>query len=630
MNFSWYIKRLGAMRPSELIYRVSQGVLQRKERKLFAKRIPVYEIAEYETPPRVSLSCLGLNAENNNYTVGREIELLGSFSYAEYRVRWHAAFQGDTDWPLKYAGDYLFSADDAPGDIRTNWELNRHHQFAILAKSYYVTGQMSYLVELLDLFESWNRDNPFMWGPEWASPMEASIRLINWLVAAAFLEVSAGSDKETVSDLCSKFEVGAWVMAAHVRRHYSRYSSANNHTIVEAAGVGIASAVFGKEDWLDEATSILETEIRRQTWPDGVNKEQALHYQLFTMEALCLFSHVLHISGRAPSEGIASLARSMAGYVYACSVGKGRYIEFGDDDEGAILNLSPHKEGYPNYVLALVTLEFSNRYRWTDNIAENETTRWLYADRELGLANDLPLQVHALVEHFPDGGVTLLRSDDGRMVLAFDYGPLGLGPLAAHGHADALSVQLFVGAQPVLIDPGTYVYNGNPSMREFFRSTKAHNTVCFDGGCQSEALGPFLWGKRAECDCVRTSADGVLARCRWQDGITKHTREVCMLGNNSISIQDAFESPGGSTVFASFHFAPGIEISVEGDSLTAAGDGFKADFLFEGAAGISLEQAPWSPRYGIEGFSAVARVALRCNGVSDVHILKTLIEEGHR
>jgi hypothetical protein len=53
-----------------------------------------------------------------------------------------------------------------------------------------------------------------------------------------------------------------------------------------------------------------------------------------------------------------------------------------------------------------------------------------------------------------------------------------------------------------LVDPGTYDYFSYPKWLEYFRSTRAHNTVVIDGRDQSEMLGLFLWGQRAKADCL--------------------------------------------------------------------------------------------------------------------------------
>lgn len=543
MNLSWYIKRLRVMGMGEIAWRFSQKRISKYERKVFSSQSAVYALNEFGDAPRADLSCLGINFANPSYTYGSEIELLGGYSYADYKKRWHAAFQSHVDWPFRFSADYSFGADDVPGDIRTNWELNRHFQFVELAKSFYVTGEGSYLTELTDLFGDWNRKNPFMWGPEWSSPMEESIRLINWLVTAAFLEASKSpATDELYEMLCS----GAWSMAAHVRQHYSRYSSANNHTIVEAAGVAVASVVFDQMQWLDEALVILRSEVELQTYADGVNKEQSLHYELFVMEALCLVSHVLNAAGKDLPKSLKDQLLAMARYARACCVGAGTYIGFGDDDEGVILNLGSHKPRYPEYVLAFVTLEIGDGLKWVERVDCCETLDWLYSRNRLEIALRMPLAVSSAVESFRDGGVTIARFDEGRAVLAFDHGALGFGRLAAHGHADALSIQLYVDGEPVLIDPGTYVYNGDRKMRDSFRSTLAHNTVSIGGRNQSEALGPFLWGRRANVSEFKLKeSGGRLFMSAEHDGYDSATvfRAVKVDG----SVVDIYDSVSGNS-----------------------------------------------------------------------------------
>ena len=63
---------------------------------------------------------------------------------------------------------------------------------------------------------------------------------------------------------------------------------------------------------------------------------------------------------------------------------------------------------------------------------------------------------------FPEAGYYVLRSEDpaGRELLRvlFDAAELGFGPIAAHGHADALAFILWARGSEVFVDPGTYDY----------------------------------------------------------------------------------------------------------------------------------------------------------------------------
>lgn len=87
-----------------------------------------------------------------------------------------------------------------------------------------------------------------------------------------------------------------------------------------------------------------------------------------------------------------------------------------------------------------------------------------------------------------------------------DCAELGLGSIAAHGHADALSIAVRAYGTDVLVDPGTYDYYSHPEWRNHFRSTRAHNTVEIDGLDQSTRLGNFMWGQRAVASCSAWSA----------------------------------------------------------------------------------------------------------------------------
>jgi hypothetical protein len=88
-----------------------------------------------------------------------------------------------------------------------------------------------------------------------------------------------------------------------------------------------------------------------------------------------------------------------------------------------------------------------------------------------------------------------------------DIGPLGLGNIAAHGHADALSVYLSVAGREILIDPGTYAYHTEQKWRNYFRGTAAHNTIRIDNEDQSQIGGNFMWLRKAQAT-LETYEDG--------------------------------------------------------------------------------------------------------------------------
>src|SRR5450432_3605085 len=87
---------------------------------------------------------------------------------------------------------------------------------------------------------------------------------------------------------------------------------------------------------------------------------------------------------------------------------------------------------------------------------------------------------------FRDAGIAVIDGVDCKLVM--DVGALGYTSIAAHGHADALSVMLAAGDEYILVDSGTYAYHSHPDWRSYFRGTAAHNTVrvdCFDQSVMS-------------------------------------------------------------------------------------------------------------------------------------------------
>ena len=175
---------------------------------------------------------------------------------------------------------------------------------------------------------------------------------------------------------------------------------------------------------------------------------------------------------------------------------------------------------------------------------------------------------------FADAGTTLLRTTSRQAPEIWcrcDGGPHGYLSIAAHAHADALSVEVRYGGVDVLADPGTYCYHGEPAWRSYFRSTIAHNTVELDGRSQSSDGGPFLWLRHAQAreldvqdigDAAEWTAehDGYLAL----HPSARHRRTVWLdRASRSIDIVDEIGG-GGHDVRLAFHLGPKLKRRLEG------------------------------------------------------------------
>jgi hypothetical protein len=158
-----------------------------------------------------------------------------------------------------------------------------------------------------------------------------------------------------------------------------------------------------------------------------------------------------------------------------------------------------------------------------------------------------------------------------------DCGPHGFAN-CGHAHADALSFELSLNGNPVLVDPGTYTYTADPNDRDAYRSSLVHNAASVDGASSSEPDGPFHW-RRIAATAVqswRTDNDGRGAYFEGSHNGFEHlsppVRYRRSLGfqpdaEQLVVIRDEFSSAGPHTATLTFQCAPGIDVTQSGAEL---------------------------------------------------------------
>jgi hypothetical protein len=172
-------------------------------------------------------------------------------------------------------------------------------------------------------------------------------------------------------------------------------------------------------------------------------------------------------------------------------------------------------------------------------------------------------------QHFSDAGVHVLRTPPGERPEIWcrcDGGPHGFLSIAAHAHADALSVEVRHDGVDLLVDPGTYCYHGEPQWRTYFRSTRAHNTVEVDGRDQAEAAGPFMWAAHADAVVDRfDDAGGLQVWAAHQRAYARldralcHGREVVLDGaGGCIRVSDTLTGSRAHRMRLSWHLGPDV------------------------------------------------------------------------
>ena len=139
---------------------------------------------------------------------------------------------------------------------------------------------------------------------------------------------------------------------------------------------------------------------------------------------------------------------------------------------------------------------------------------------------------------------------------------------AAHGHDDALSVEVRHGGVDVLADPGTYCYQSEPFWRSYFRSIRAHNTLELAKASHAEQTGPFMWSSAERSGVAElsegpvTSWAGYCIRPHVDGGEIEHRRRV-VVNDAGVTIEDMVDRSTPVTV--RFHLGPSVNCVLDGN-----------------------------------------------------------------
>ncbi|MFE9353449.1 alginate lyase family protein [Streptomyces olivaceoviridis] len=582
----WYLRRLSRMGPREVAGRAADTVRRRRWRAAppdcpdvtgarFTAVLPAGTIAA--VPPDAAKR---LVAEADRLMDGR----------AEYFgvVRDDLA---DPDWwydpktgrraPGGYAFDVPYRDEETVGDIKQIWELSRHQYLTVLAAAYALTGNERYAERVAGHLRSWWAANPPLRGVHWTSGIELGIRLLSWVWIRRLLDGWPGAAGLFEGDPVALNQI--WHHQRWLAAFPSRGSSANNHVIAEAAGQFAAACAFGwfpsSARWRADALRSLERHLRANTFPSGLNRELASEYHGLVLELGLAAVAEADAAGVPVPASVRLVLLRMTDALAAVVDSRLRPPRQGDADDGHGLVVDGAGTDRWASLLATGDAVFGRLAWWPAVTGTDVRTPLLAALLEPGGPSvSRPASRPA---HFADAGMTILRGP-AEIWCRCDGGPHGFLSIAAHAHADALSVEVRHDGVDVLADPGTYCYHGQPEWRRYFRSTLGHNTVQLDGGDQSVSGGPFLWTRHARsrvlaADASGASFGGTARWCAEHDGYrpATHRRRVELTApKRELRVVDEVRGARRAVRLA-FHLGPEISADLVGNraELTWSRDG---------------------------------------------------------
>ncbi|HEY8983078.1 MAG TPA: alginate lyase family protein [Streptomyces sp.] len=564
LDARWYLRRLSRMGPAEIGGRAADAARRRRWRSARPVCPDVAGARFTATLPEGTL------AEAAPDAVKRLV------AEADRLMAGHAEYFGvvrddltDPDWwfdpktgrraPWGYAFDVPYRDEDTVGDIKQIWELSRHQYLTVLAAAYAVTGDERYAERVAEHLRSWWSANAPLRGVHWTSGIELGIRLLSWVWVRRLLDGWPGAGALFEGNPVAVRQI--WHHQRWLAAFPSRGSSANNHVVAEAAGQFAASCAFdwfpASARWRADALRSLDRHLRANTFLSGLNRELASEYHGLVLElGLAALAEADAAGIPVPASTRLVLLR-MTDALAAVVDTRLRPPRQGDADDG--YGLVVDGAGTDRWASLLATGDaVFGRLDWWPQVTGTDVRTPLLAAFITPYARaDRPARRPA---HFADAGLTVLRGPGG-IWCRCDGGPHGFLSIAAHAHADALSVEVRHDGVDVLADPGTYCYHGQPVWRRYFRSTLGHNTLELDGTDQSVSSGPFLWTRHAQTRVLEAGED---RWCAEHDGYrpSAHRRHVSLDGAE-LRIVDTVRGPRRAVRLA-FHLGPSVSAELDG------------------------------------------------------------------
>lgn len=466
-------------------------------------------------------------------------------------------------------------------DVKIIWEINRLQFLPLMAVDFLKTKDTKILNRIKDIIKEWNSKNPYDVGINWYSNLEVAIRSISLLLTYILLYDHIKSKE--IEELIFKH-------GYHVYKdiNYTEKCIPNNHLIGETTALYILGNIFESPEskkWINKSKVILNDYIEHLR-DDGTYKEASLSYHRFVLQMyllVCLFA--IKFQDNFIENPLTN--KLVKAYIFLKSIEKpdGSFPQFGDWDDGVYYKLN--NEPIENYKYFVDTLGY---------IVGNNDEKNLEVEILEGLFGNIKIE-ESYKNNFSDFNNVYRLFEIGKYGVYKDnniYLFINNQEQIFHTHADGLSIELSLNSKNILIDSGTYNYNLDKELRQYFRSTRAHNTV-YLGVDQSTQIGSFRWIDQPKTYLKKLEDTiGFEGAIKYKNKST-HKRRV-IVENNLITIEDKVNSVK-NYIELNFHFSPENHIRLIEKNQIEIDREIKLQIISDKEFDTKLEESYYSPSY---------------------------------
>jgi uncharacterized heparinase superfamily protein len=438
------------------------------------------------------------------------------------------------------------------------WKFNLHY-FSYL---YLLAHE-----EQKKICKEWILNNPAGKGTGWHS-YTLSLRITNWCKIGL-------SDKD--------FNQSLYQQAAYLYRNLEFYHPAN-HYLENARALIFAGLCFKDQGeaarWFSKGLRIIEDETPKQVMHDGGYFELSIMYHALMIE---LYLDLLNVLPEDISlySYLSEIADSMLGFLNNLTHPDGNIVLFNDSTQE----------------IAATTKKLNEYSKKLTDMRKGKHSTIHSPKRPSYNHTNMQPYIHA----FPDSGYYVCK--DEKIFLAIDAGSIGPDNIPAHSHADIFSYEFSLKGVQFIVDTGVYEYNDG-EMRNYVRSTGAHNTVTIDDVSQAECWGGFRVGKRFSPESVKfnrtekgISFEGIFTGYSELIGDGLEHKRILNYSKkkNEIKIIDFVSGKGRHSCKSFIHLHPEVKIKESDNTVMLERDSIQVRFI---TGNYNIEESYYCSEFG--------------------------------
>jgi heparan-sulfate lyase len=349
-------------------------------------------------------------------------------------------------WPIK--------------DNEIRWQLHRTYWWQPMGLAYWSSGDEKYAKEWIFQFRDWVKKNPkglskendrFAW-----RPLEVSTRIQDQTGTFNMFVNSPNFTPDFLLEFLNIYNQ----QADHI---LNNYSDKGNHLLFEAQRIIYAGCFFPElkaaDSWRKSGIEILNTEIKKQIYPDGLHFELSPNYHVATINIFLKALHMTQLTGMS-NEFPESYKKTVEEMIIA------------------LADFSFPDYSYPMFGDAKLAKkdEMLKQYKeWRKVYPKNQVIKYFATEGKQGTT---PAYLSSALK---TGGFYTFRNDwkENATVMVLRASPPGF----FHSQPDNGTFDLWVKGRNFMPDAGAYVYSGSEEiqkLREAYRQTKVHKTLTLD------------------------------------------------------------------------------------------------------------------------------------------------------